>query len=257
MVMLLRDVRYAIRVLVRTPGFTAIAILSLALGIGANTAMFSLADAMLLRPLPVVAPGNVVTISEATPDIPIGTLARVSYPDYVDLRDKSKSVEGLTVSAYTPVGLAEKPDALPQLKLALTVSGNLFQAMGVKPVLGRGFSPDEDRVPGRDAVVVLAHDTWQQNFGGDPKIVGRSIRLNNVEFTVIGVVPKKFTGMEPMVHPDLYLPVMMLTRVGTAEASKILEERGSPIFTAKSRLSQGSSFAQTKPEISTLATSPT
>src|SRR6266851_5638340 len=153
--MLFRDIRYAIRVLVRTPGFTAIAILSLALGIGANTAMFSLADAMLLRPLPVRSPGNVVTISEAAPDIPIGTLGRVSYLDYVDLRNKSKTVEGLTASTYARVGLAEKPDALPQLKLALAVSGNLFQAMGVEPVIGRGFSPDEDRVPGRDAVVVL------------------------------------------------------------------------------------------------------
>src|SRR5258708_33358106 len=99
MVMLLGDMRYAIRVLLRTPGFTAIAILSLALGIGANTAMFSLADAMLLRPLPVYAPGNVVTISETAPDIPIGTLGRVSYPDYIDLRNKSKTVEGLPASA--------------------------------------------------------------------------------------------------------------------------------------------------------------
>src|SRR5437588_3037887 len=127
--------------------------------------------------------------------------------------------------------------------------------MDVKPVLGRGFSPDEDRVPGRDAVVVLAHDTWQQNFGSDPKIVGRSIRLNNVEFTVIGVVPKKFTGMEPMVHPDLYLPVMMLSRVGTAEASKVLEERGSRIFSVKGRLSKGSGLAQANAEMSTLASS--
>ena len=174
MVMLLRDMRYAIRVLLRTPGFTAIAILSLALGIGANTAMFSLADAMLLRPLPVAAPGNVVTISEATPDVPIGTLGRVSYPDYIDLRNKSKTVEGLTASAYTPVGLAEKPDALPQLKLALTVSGNLFQAMGVEPVLGRGFSPDEDRVPGRDAVVVLEREAGK----------GGTVRLN---YLVAGV----------------------------------------------------------------------
>src|SRR5258708_22761762 len=113
--MLLRDVRYAIRVLVRTPGFTAIAILSLALGMGANTAIFSLADAMLLRPLPVRSPGNVVTISEGAPDIAIGTIGRVSYADYVDLGKKSKTVEGLTAFVYTPVGLAERPDAVPNL----------------------------------------------------------------------------------------------------------------------------------------------
>lgn len=182
----------------------------LALGIGANTGMFSLADALLLRPLPVPAPDNVVTTSEAAPDIPIGTFGRVSYPDYVDLRNKSKTVEGLMAFDYTGVGLAEKPDALPQLKLALSVSGNFFQSMGVTPVLGRGFSPEEDRVPGRDAVAVLGYAAWQRNFAGDPKIVGRTIRLNNVAFTVIGVAPKKFTGIETMVHPDLYLPVMML-----------------------------------------------
>jgi macrolide transport system ATP-binding/permease protein len=251
--MLFGDIRYAIRVLLRTPGFAIIAVLSLALGIGANTAMFSLADALLLRPLPVPAPTNVVTISEAAPDIPIGTLGRVSYPDYVDLVNKSKTVEGLTAFAYTPVGLAEKADALPQLKLALTVSGNFFQAMGVQPALGRGFSAEEDRVPGRDAVVVLAHHTWQQNFGSDPKIVGRPLLLNNVEFTVVGVAPKKFTGMEPLVHPDLYLPVMMLPRVGNSDSSNVLEDRGSRAFTVKGRLSKGSSVAQANAEMATIA----
>jgi predicted permease len=253
--MLLRDIRYAIRVLMKTPGFAAIAVLSLALGIGANTAMFSLADAMLLRPLPVPSPGNVVTISEATPDIPIGTLGRVSYPDYIDLHNKSRTVEGVTASTYTPVGLAEKPDALPQLRLALSVSGNFFQALGVEPALGRGFSAEEDRVPGRDAVVVLSHDTWQQNFGGDPKITGRAIRLNNVEFTVIGVAPKKFTGMEPLVHPALYIPLMMLSRMGTAEASNVLEDRSSRIFTAKGRLTKGSSLSQANAEMATIGSS--
>jgi putative ABC transport system permease protein len=250
---MLGDVRYAIRVLLRTPGFAIIAVLSLALGIGANTAMFSLADAMLLRPLPVPAPANVVTISEAAPDIPIGTLGRVSYPDYVDLRNKSKTVEGLTAFVYTPVGLAEKADALPQLKLALTVSGNFFQAMGVAPALGRGFSADEDRVPGRDAVAVLGYDAWQQNFGSDPKIVGRPVRLNNVEFTVVGVAPRKFTGMEPMIHPDLYLPVMMLSRVGNPDSPNVLEDRGSRVFTVKGRLSKGSSMAQANAEMATIA----
>ncbi|HEY6390092.1 MAG TPA: ABC transporter permease, partial [Bryobacteraceae bacterium] len=253
--MLFGDIRYAVRVLLRTPGFATIAVLSLALGIGANTAMFSLADALLLRPLPVPAPANVVTISEAAPDIPIGTLGRVSYPDYVDLRNKSRTLEGLTAFAYTPVGLAEKADALPQLKLALTVSGNFFQAMGVVSALGRGFSAEEDRVPGRDAVAVLGYDAWRQNFGSDPKIVGRAIRLNNVEFTVVGVAPKKFTGMEPLVHPDLYLPVMMLSRVGNSDSSKVLEDRSSRVFTVKGRLSKGSSVAQANAEMAAIASS--
>jgi putative ABC transport system permease protein len=215
--------------------------------------MFSLADAMLLRPLPVRSPGNVVTISEAAPDIPIGTFGRVSYPDYIDLRDKSKTVEGLTAFLYTPVGLAEKADALPQLKLALTVSGNFFQSMGVAPAIGRGFSPEEDRVPGRDAVAVLGYDAWQQNFAGDPKIAGRTIRLNNIEFIIIGVMPKTFTGIEPLVHPDLYLPVMMLSRVGAAAASNVLEDRAARVFTVKGRLRKGNGMAQVNAEMATIA----
>jgi macrolide transport system ATP-binding/permease protein len=251
--MILGDVRYAVRVLSKTPGFTTIAVLSLALGIGANTSMFSLADALLLRPLPVPASGNVVTISEAAPDIPIGTLGRVSYPDYVDLRNKSKTVEGLTALTYTVVGLAQKPEALPELKLALTVSGNFFQSMGVVPVIGRGFSPEEDRVPGRDAVAVLGYDAWQQSFAGDPKVLGRTIRLNNVEFTVIGVAPKKFNGIEPLVHPQLYLPVMMLPRVGAANESNLLEDRASRAFTVKGRSNKANGTAQANAEMATIS----
>ncbi len=108
--------------------------------------------------------------------------------------------------------MAEQRDALPQLRLAMSVSGNFFRVLGIDTVLGRTFTQDEDRAPGRDAVAVLAYDTWEQHFSADPKIVGRGIRLNGIEFTIIGVTPKNFAGIYPVVHPDLYIPIMMLPR---------------------------------------------
>ncbi|HLK22705.1 MAG TPA: ABC transporter permease, partial [Bryobacteraceae bacterium] len=153
---MLGDIQFALRILHKTPGFTTIAVLSLALGIGANSAMFSLADALLFRPLPVPSPSRIVTISDAAPDLPVGTFGNVSYPDFLDLRNKNRSFAGLTAVTYTPVGVADHADALPQLRLAQTVSGNFFGVMQVEPLLGRTFSAEEDRVPGRDAVAVLA-----------------------------------------------------------------------------------------------------
>ena len=144
---MLGDIQFALRILRKTPGFTAIAVLSLALGIGANSAMFSLADALLFRPLPVPSPSRVVTVSDAAPDLPVGTFGNISYPDYLDLRDKNKSFAGLTALTYTSVGVAEQPDALPQLRLAQTVSGNFFRVLEVEPALGRTFSTEEDAFP--------------------------------------------------------------------------------------------------------------
>ncbi len=251
--MLLGDIQYAFRVLRKTPGFTAVAVVSLALGIGANSAMFSLADALLLRPLPVPKASQVLTVSDSAPDLPIGILGSLSYPDYVDLRDKNKSFGGLIASAYTFVGMAEQPNALPQLRLALTVSGNFFRALELEPALGRAFAAEEDRVPGRDAVAVLSYETWVNRFSADPQTIGRSVRLNDVEFTIIGVAPKKFTGIQPLVHPDLYIPVMMLARISPDAKITPLERRDNRIFMVKGRVKPGVSLAQAKAEAATIA----
>jgi len=254
--MLFRDVRYALRTMLRTPGFAAVAVLSLALGIGVNSAIFSFADALLLRPLPVPSPTRVVTISDMAPDMPTGSFS-VSYRDYVDLRDKSRSFDGMVAFTYTLVGMAEQREALPQLRLALTVSGNFFQALGVEPALGRSFSPEEDRVPGRNAVAILSHLAWKERFSADPNIVGRKVQLNDVEFTIIGVAPEGFIGVEPLVHPDLFIPVMMLPQVAAFgdSNSNQLERRDSRIFTVKARLKSGTSLAQANAEMTAIARS--
>ena len=253
--MFFRDARYAFRVLLSTPGFTAIAVISLALGIGANSAIFSLADALVLRPLPVPNPSQVVTVSDTAPDLPVGTLGRVSYPDYLDLRDKTKSFSGLVAVRYSLVGMSEQRDALPELRLAVAVSGNFFNVLGVQPTLGRRFSAEEDRVSGRDAVAVLGYDAWEHHFAADPKVAGRAIRLNNVEFKIIGVTPKKFTGLDPLVHPDLYIPVTMLPRISSAgmQEANLLDRRDLRSFTVKGRLARGIGLAQANADVDVIA----
>src|SRR6185295_19604555 len=156
--------------------------LSLAIGIGANTAVFSFADTLLLRPLTVPRPAEVLTVGSASATT-IRPILLASYRDYVDVRDRSRSFEGLIAFRNAVVGFASEPDALPRLTIGMLVTGNFFQAMNVEPELGRAFRNDEDEVPGRDAVVMLGHDFWEREFGADPSIVGRTIRLNGIEFT--------------------------------------------------------------------------
>jgi predicted permease len=178
LVTLFQDIRYAVRILLKNPGFTLIAALSLALGIGANSAIFSLADAVLLRPLPVLAPGAVVTVSTNTPDNPYGG---VSYPDYRDLRAKSQSFDGMVAYQLSTMSAATSPKALPQIRTGLVVSDNWFQVLGVQPVLGRAFLPEEGKVPGRDAVVVVSYDFWENQLARDPSVIGRNLRIKGID----------------------------------------------------------------------------
>ncbi len=253
--MLLRNVVYALRMLRKNPGFAAIAVVSLALGIGVNSAMFSFADALVLRPLPVARPGDVVTLSGTAPDIPFSSLGTLSYPDYEDFRDKSRSFDGLAAFVLSPVGVTEKPEALPQLRLAMAVSGNFFSTMRVAPAFGRSISPEEDRVAGRDAVMVLGHDFWEKRLGGDAQALGRKLRLNGVEFTIVGVAPKEFTGMDTFVRPDLFIPIAMLPRVGTAAQANLLTDRGARGFEVKGRLQAGVSLPRAQAELAGIARS--
>src|SRR5262245_35013230 len=171
-----QDVAYGVRVLRASPGFTAIAVLSLAAGVGANCAMFSFADALLLRPLPVARPGEVITVGSINSLESLRATTLVSsYRDYVDVRDRAKSFEGLAAFTYDTAGFATDPQAPTRLKMGMLVSGNLFSVMGVEPTIGRGFRAEEDQVPGRDAVVVLGRHLWEQEFGANPAVLGRTV----------------------------------------------------------------------------------
>ncbi|HEY7673044.1 MAG TPA: ABC transporter permease, partial [Gammaproteobacteria bacterium] len=241
---LFQDLRGGARLLARSPGFTLIAVLSLAIGIGANTATFSFADGLLLRPLPVPDPDEVISVGSINVATGGNDILLASYPDYVDLRDATESFAGgLTAFEHLTVQLAENAEATPEIRTTTLVSGNFFSVMGVTPAFGRVFRPDEDQVPGRDAVAVLSHGFWERSFAADPSVLGRRVRLNGIEFTVIGVTSEPFTGPDFLVQPDLYVPLMMWpTLVGDQPSP--LEQRDRRGIDIKGRLRAGVTLEQ-------------
>jgi len=245
---LARDLRHGFLLLRANPVFAGAAVLSLAFGIGANTAVFSFADALLLRPLPVPRPDEVLTVGWTVR----GRLV-ASYRDYVDVRDRSESFEGLVAFTTATAVFATEPDSLPRLSMGMLVSGNFFPVLGVEPQLGRDFRPEEDEVPGRDAVVILGHDFWEQQFGGDRSILGRTVRLHGIEFTVIGVAPASFTGLDQYSRFEFYAPLMMWPRLLTDPGTEPLEARDFRSLTIKGRLERGVTMAQAQTEVSSIA----
>lgn len=243
----MQNIRFAIRMLRKNPGFTLVAICSLAIGIGANSAMFSWGDALLLRPLQVLRPSDIVTVRSSSPS---DTSESVSYRDYVDFRDRNRTFDGLVAYSLAPFGLSARPDAVPQLKYGIFVSGNFFHVLGVEPSVGRAFRPDEDKVPGRDAVVVLSHDLWVSQFGADPSAIGKKLRLNGTEFTILGVAPEHFTGVDQYFKPALFVPIAMAPRLGEKDA---LEKRDNRWLTVKGRLKPGVTIAQAQADLLSIA----
>jgi macrolide transport system ATP-binding/permease protein len=248
---MLNDLRYAIRTLRQNPGFALTAIVSIALGIGANATIFSLGDGLVLRPLSVTNPSQVATLSSRTPS---GTFGGMSYRDYVDYRDKLQSFDGLVAYSLTPFGFAKDSKSQSQMKYGFLVSGNLFRVMGTEPRLGRGFSPEEDQAPGRDAVVVLAHTFWESEFASDASVIGRLVRLNGLDFTVIGVAPESFTGMDQFIRPAFYVPAQMGPTM-LASSVDLLTNRSNREFSVKGRLKPGVSMRAADAEASALAKS--
>ena len=246
---MLKDIRQAIRLLAKNPGFTAIAALSLAIGIGANSAVFSLADALLLRPLPVEEPSGVVSVSTNTPGNPFGG---TSFPDYRDFRDKSQSLAGLVAFDFYTFGFATSPTVQPQMRMGFLVSDNFFQVLRIQPALGRAFLPEEGKVPGRDAIAILSYDLWANQFGRDRSVVGRTIRLNGIDFAVIGVAPESFTGMDPFIRPALYVPLTMSQRLSAAPKNP-LEDRSAANWELRGRLKPGVSREQAQAELVAIA----
>jgi predicted permease len=243
------SIKHAFRVLRKDPGFTAIAIFSLAIGIGATSAMFSFADAALLRPMPVMKPAGVVAVTTAGSSA-FGSNTGMSYPDYVDLRDRNRSFDGLVAASYGRFGFSARPKALPRMKFGMYVSGNFFRVLGVEPVLGRGFRPDEDRAEGRDAVVVLGHDFWVSEYNADASVLGSGLRLNGIDFTVIGVAPEQFTGIQPFVRPELFVPLAMSRRMGQPDTLRKRDERG---LSVNGRLKPGVGVDRAQADVASIA----
>jgi predicted permease len=236
---LLQDMRYGLRSLRKNPGFAAVAVLTLALGVGANSTIFSFVNGVMLRPLPYREPGRLVLLDETAPKRGITSMG-VSFPNFVDWREQNRVFEDVasyTEGSYTLVGGGEPA----QVRGARVTSG-LFEVLGVAPVLGRTVRPEEDR-PDNDTVVILGHGLWRSRFGGDPGVVGQSISINNRPHTVIGVMPPDFKFPEVA---DLWLPLALDERRWT---------RNDHGLGALARLKTGVTLEQAQAEMASVARS--
>lgn len=252
---MLHDLKHAARMFAKSPGFSLIAVLSIAIGVGANAAMFSLADTLVLRPLTVPRPGGIVNVSTVRPQsgVTVAAATALSYPDYVDLRDRSRSFSALMAYQFVVVSFTDRAGQPAERQFGLAVSGNLFDALGVQPALGRPFGVEQDRVVGRDAVVVLDHGLWERQFAADPGIVGRQIRIGGVDMTVLGVMPREFTGPDQFVLPAFYVPMAMAPRLAPNPSRNPLELRDLRNVAVKGRLRPGVSVEQADEEVRIIA----
>src|SRR5215475_12708169 len=203
------DLRYAIRNLSRSPMFTAVAVLSLALGIGANTAIFTLVDQLMLRLLPVRSPEQLVMIWSTGPHMGNNRGARASsYPMYQDYQKKAPAFS--YVFCQFDTGLSVNFAGRTELVAGELVSGNYFQALGVKPAVGRLFTPEEDdRTYKGHPSAVLSYEYWVTRFGADPSVVGQKMIINDYPMTIVGVSAPGFTGVDPARSPQVRVPIQM------------------------------------------------
>jgi predicted permease len=260
-----QDFRYSLRTLFRSPTFAAAAVLSLAVGVGANTTVFALVNALFLNPLPVDRPAQLVAVNtlDTKNTTQFGNVMPLSYPNLVDLRAStvrpeptadsvgSQAFSGL--AGYSaPTLLAMSTGGEPETVFSQLVTGNYFEVLGLRPATGRFFLPEEDRTPGTHPVVVLNHRLWQRRFGGRTDIAGRTIRLNAVDFTIVGVAPSGFMGITALMGPDMWLPSMMAPLV-LPRGSTSLTDRSALSFSGAARLAPGVSLAQAQAQASTVA----
>jgi len=241
-----QDLRFGFRRLIKTPGFALIAVLSLALGIGANTAVFSLVNLILFRPLPVADPQEVVSVSAVGKN---GQLAAFSYPNYLDFRDRNEVLSGLLVYRFAGVSMSRNGNN--EKVWGNLVSGNYFDMLGIKPALGRTFLPEEDKTRLSHPVVVISHSLWQTRFGGDPSAVDSDVLINGRKFKIIGVAPAGFKGTEVIYTPEIYVPLAMQKWI--EPENDYLDKRDESNMFAVGRLKAGVSASQAEASLNLLA----
>src|SRR6185295_16133296 len=246
---LLRDLRYGVRNLAKRPGFTLVVILTLALGIGINTTVFSLANSVFLRQLPVASPQNLVWIfsNGQNPS---------SYPEYLEYQQETELFDG--VLAYEWVGLNLGANDQAERVEGALVSGNYFDVLGVKAELGRTFLPDEDKTPGASAVAVISHNLWQRRLNADANVVGKSLMLNGHTFTIVGVAPRDFVGAEEAFPRQIWIPLMMRSTVrpgpaGVSNSANPLANRNARTLDVMARLKNGVTFRQAQVKMNVVA----
>lgn len=250
----LQDLRHGIRAFARNPALAAICVISMAFGTGANVAIFSLADALLLRPLPVPQPSDVLTVGSK---VLRGTFYRTSasYRDFQDIRDRATGFQGLAAYLYRPVAIAPRAIDPPHVRLIAFVSNDFFSVLAIDLQLGRGFLPEEDGKAGRGAVVVISDGLWRGSFGADPNVLGRKMRVSARDYTIVGVTAASFSGVEPYIRDTVFVPAGMLPYAndsGGGHRPDILEARDARLFTLKGRLRPGVSLSEAQAELATI-----
>jgi len=244
-----KDLRFAFRVLRKTPGFTLVVILSLALGIGATTAIYSLVNAFFLRPMPVDRPDRLVAVSVSIPNGG-NSIEGFSYPQWNDFRAENTGLSDIMGSSGLPLSMTD--GQVPELIWGEIVTGNYFSGLGVHAAVGRGFLPDEDEKPDLKPVCVLNYNFWQRRFHADPEIAGRTIQLEGHTFTIVGVAPHGFIGTVLFNFvPDVWVPMAMQKTVAPDLVD--LENRGSRWMMVRGRLKAGVSMKQAEAALNLVA----
>jgi len=249
----LSDLRYTIRTLIKSPGFTAVAVLVLALGIGLNTAVFSLVNMLLLRPMPGESqPGRVVglySFDKTRPD----TYREFSYPNYVDVRDRNQVFSQTTAMTIGIVGLGD--GELTRRQFTFIVPANFFSTFGVQPAAGRGFLPEEERPGAGRLVVVIGYEYWNR-MGADPAVVGRTIRINARDFTIVGIAPRGFGGPSGIISPAVWLPLgvyeIVVNDLFREGGHTQLDDRANPSLLVVGRLKPGLTLEAAGPAVTAL-----
>ena len=238
-----QDIRFGIRVLCKNPGFAAVAVLTLAFGIGANAVVFSVLNALILRPLNVPQSQSLFMIERGEESTPTH-----SYPDYVDLRDRNRSFEGLAAYDIAPAGL--DAGGKPSPVWLYETSGNYFDVLGIRPYLGRFFHRADEHGPNGSPYIVLSYGYWKGHFQGDPGVVGRVVQLNRNPYTILGVAPPEFRGSELCFAPDFWVPIMNTEQIMGAGR---LNDRGNQGIWLMGHLKPGVTPAQATDDLASVA----
>ena len=247
-----QDIRYALRTMRKSPGFVAVAVITLALGIGANTAIFTVVNAVFFNPIPVHDPNRLLSLftTDQRNRGGLNNFLPVSYPNGEDIQRRAQSFSGVALEIFSTVSMTI--NGHPDTYNANLATGNYFDVLGVKPALGRTFRPDEDREAGAGPVIVLNHGFWERKFAANPNVIGQNVLLNGQGFTIIGVAPRGFQGTAVLGGPDMWVPISMHDQVLSGFNKEWFNERRFLGTFAVARLKPGVTEAQARAELQAL-----
>ena len=251
-----QDMRFTFRGMRKAPGFSIIAVLTLALGIGANTAIFTVVNAVFFHPIPVREPAKLVevfTVDQRKSLLgPGNNVFPNSFPNSQDIQRRVQSFSGVSIDAFGFAPVSMTINGVPEQYFAEMVSGNYFDVLGVGAAIGRTFRPEEDAEPGAGPVIVLSHGFWERKFGGDRNLIGRNVMLNGQGFTVIGVAPRGFQGASAIGGPDMWIPLSMHDQIFSGLVKTFFNERRFLGFRVLARLKDGAPPEQASAELRTI-----